>query len=81
MGFLNKATTAKNENDEIEYVFTTSQKKESSLNKIEVGEATSIFTKLKEYPYEFEIDSSLRLASIKSTGTHADNIYTMCFVK
>ncbi len=52
------------EKDEIEYVFTTSQKKQASLDKIEIGEATSIFTKLREYPYEFEIDSQLKLASI-----------------
>ncbi len=52
------------EKDEIEYVFTTSQKEQASLDKIEIGEATSIFTKLREYPYEFEINSSLQLASI-----------------
>ena len=51
------------ENDEIQYVTTKSQK-EASLDKIKVGEAESIFTKLREYPYEFEIDSKLRLASI-----------------
>ena len=51
------------EDDEIEYVELQS-KKVASLEKIEVGERTSIFTKLKEYPYEFEINSSLQLASI-----------------
>lgn len=51
------------EDNEIEYVELQS-KKVGSLNKIEVGESESIFTKLKEYPYEFEINSSLQLASI-----------------
>lgn len=52
------------ENDEIEYVFTKSQKEQASLEKIKIGDATSIFTKLREYPYEFEIDRQLKLASI-----------------
>lgn len=51
------------EDDEIQYVVLQS-KKVGSLEKIEVGNASSIFTKLKEYPYEFEINSSLQLASI-----------------
>jgi len=49
--------------NEIEYVELES-KNLAALDKIEVGDASSIFTKLKEYPYEFEIDSSLRLASV-----------------
>lgn len=44
------------EDNEIQYVQLQS-KKVGSLSKIEVGEAESIFTKLKEYPYEFEINS------------------------
>lgn len=51
------------EDDEMQYVELIS-KKTASLNKINVGNAGSIFTKIKAYPYEFEIDSSLRLASI-----------------
>lgn len=51
------------EDNEIEYVELES-KKIGSLGKIDVGENESIYTKLKEYPYEFEIDSSLRLTSI-----------------
>lgn len=51
------------EDNEIQYV-TLESKKIASIEKIDVGEATSIFTKLKEYPYEFEINSSLQLASI-----------------
>lgn len=54
------------EDDEIEYVQLQS-KKRGSLEKIDVGNATSIFTKLKEYSYEFEINSSLQLHSINDT--------------
>lgn len=57
--------------DEIEYVIT--KKEQASLDKIEVGEATSIFTKLKQYPYEFEINSKLQLASIDGVKTETDN--------
>lgn len=57
------------EDNEIEYVLLNS--KTASLNKIEVGSAKSIFTKLKDYPYEFEINSSLQLASID--GVKVDN--------
>ena len=54
------------EDDEMEYVLTTSKNVASlgKLDKIQVGEANSIFTKLKAYPYEFEINKSLQLASI-----------------
>lgn len=51
------------EDEEIQYVTLTS-KQTASLDKIDIGEAQSFFTKLKQYPYEFEIDSSLKLASI-----------------
>ena len=51
------------QDEDFEYV-ELETKKTASLNKIEVGENESIFTKLKEYPYEFEINSQLQLASI-----------------
>ena len=51
------------QDEDFEYV-ELETKKTASLNKIEVGKNESIFTKLKEYPYEFEIDSQLQLASI-----------------
>lgn len=51
------------EDEEIQYVELQS-KKVGSLSKIDVGSADSLFTKLKDYPYEFEINSSLQLASI-----------------
>ena len=51
------------EDGDIDYVLLQS-KAVSNLQKIDVGNSKSIFTKLKEYPFEFEIDSSLKLASI-----------------
>ena len=51
------------EDEEIQYVELES-KKIGNINKIEIGQNTSFFTKLKQYPYEFEINSSLQLASI-----------------
>ena len=51
------------EDDEIEYVELES-KRVGSIERIQVGEKKSVFIKLKEYPYEFEINSSLQLASI-----------------
>ena len=65
------------EADEIDYVFTKSQKKQASLDKIQVkDEDTSIFTKLREYPYEFEINRNLQLASIDGikVATNDENI-------
>lgn len=51
------------EDNEIEYVELSS--KIASLEPITIeNDTTSIFTKLKEYPYEFEINGSLQLASI-----------------
>ena len=50
------------EDDEIQYV---TEKSKIASTKYEVSEnPTSIFTKLNQYPYEFEINSSLQLASI-----------------
>lgn len=60
------------EDNDMEYVLKAS-KKNASLNKIDVGDVTSIYTKLKEYPYEFEINSSLQLASIDGVEVSKDN--------
>ena len=52
------------EDNEIQYIYNESQKNANiGKEKITVTGKT-IFTKLMDYPYEFEIDSSLRLASI-----------------
>lgn len=51
------------EDNDIEYVLSKS-KNQASLDKIDVTNVSSIFTKLKEYPYEFEIDNELKLKSI-----------------
>ena len=51
------------EDNDMEYVLTQS-KAHASLDKIDTTNLSSIYTKLKEYPYEFEIDDSLQLASI-----------------
>lgn len=50
------------EDNEIQYVAL--ERKIADKEKIIVGEKTSIYTKLNDYPYEFEINSSLQLASI-----------------
>lgn len=68
------------EDNDMEYVLLES-KKTASLDKIIVSDGKSIYTKLKEYPYEFEINRSLQLASIngvkvtKKEGTSNFVIY------
>lgn len=59
--------------NEIEYV-VTKHNAVAQLDKINIGDNNSIYTKLKKYPYEFEINNELQLASIdgvkiESTGT------------
>ena len=49
---------------DIEYVLTTSKALASCDQIIIPDGCSSIFTKLNEYPYEFEINSSMQLASI-----------------
>lgn len=51
------------EDEEMEYVQLAS-KTVASLDKITIGENKSIYTKIKKYPYEFEINDLLQLASI-----------------
>ena len=65
----------------IQYV--NGPQKIASTQDINFDTATSIFTKLKAYPYEFEIDSSLKLASINgisvkdTTGNDEDTEVSM----
>lgn len=63
------------EDNEIQYVALES--KVADKEKVTVGEKTSIFTKLNQYPYEFEINSSLQLASIDGEKLIADVTPTM----
>lgn len=65
------------EDNDMEYVLKKS-KKSGSLDKINVSDVSSIYTKLKKYPYEFEINSSLQLASID--GVNVKNNDTSNFV-
>ena len=60
------------DDNDIEYVQKQS-KKTASLDKIDVSDVSSIYTKLKEYPYEFEINSSLQLASIDGVEISKDD--------
>ena len=58
------------EDDEIQYVLLES--KIANKEKVTVGDKTSIYTKLNDYPYEFEINSSLQLASINGIKVATD---------
>ena len=60
------------EDKEIEYV-EKETKKQASLDKVDVTGINSIFTKIKKYPYEFEIDNELKLASIDGIKIAEDN--------
>ena len=59
------------EDNEIQYVAL--EHKEANKEKVTVGEKTSIFTKLNNYPYEFEINSKLQLASIDGIKIASQN--------
>ena len=62
MPTLKELSLALKQDNEIDYV---TEKSQIASTKYEVSEEpTSIFTKLKEYSYEFEINSSLQLAGI-----------------
>lgn len=64
------------EDKEIEYVQLES-KQIAKLDKIVVGENKSIFTKIRAYPYEFEINSSLQLASIDGVRIDTNETITI----
>ena len=62
MPTLKELSEALKDDNEIQYV---TEKSQIASTKYEVGEnPSSIYTKLNKYPYEFEINSSLQLASI-----------------
>ena len=60
------------EDNDMEYV-VLKEKEQASLEKITVGSTDSILTKLKEYPYEFEINNQLQLASIDGVKVATQN--------
>ena len=60
------------EDNDMEYVLKKS-KKSAALEKINVSDVSSIYTKLKKYPYEFEINSALQLASIDGVEVSKEN--------
>ncbi len=73
MPSLKELSEVLRDDNEIEYV---TEKSQIASTKYEVGEnPNSIFTKLQKYPYEFEIDSSLKLASINGVKIGNSNNY------
>ena len=52
------------EDNEIQYIYNESQKNASTEKEKIIVTGETIFTKLNDYPYEFEIDTFLRLASV-----------------
>ncbi len=80
MPTLQELADALCEDNEIQYV--TLESKVGNIEKITVGDKTSIYTKLIKYPYEFEINSKLQLASIDGVKIAnienvSENIYTL----
>ena len=62
------------QDEEVQYVEVATQKTASFLlPQIDASNLDSIFVKLKEYPYEFEINKSLQLASIDGVDVAVNN--------
>ena len=75
MPTLKELSEVLRDDKEIAYV---TEKSQIASTKYEVGEnPISIFTKLNEYPYEFEINGSLQLASIDGVEISKDNYSTV----
>lgn len=64
------------DDEEIEYVITKGTPLASILPLIDTTGYSSIFTKLKNYPYEFEIDGNLKLSSINGDKVDTENTNT-----
>ncbi len=73
MPTLKELSEVLKDDNEIQYVTEESQ---IATTKYEVGESpSSIYTKLNDYPYEFEINTSLQLASIDGVEISKENGY------
>ena len=74
---LQETANILSEDSEIEYVDTVSKNSSTETASltadINIGNSSSIYTKLKEFPYEFEINDSLQLASIDGVNLIASN--------
>lgn len=72
MPTLKELSIALKEDNEIDYV-TERSKVASTEYDISSENPSSIFTKLKEYPYEFEINGQLQLASVNGVKIIIEN--------
>ncbi len=76
MPTLKELSQVLKEDNEIQYVTETSKIAKAEYD-VPSEDPTSIYTKLSKYPYEFEINSSLQLASIdgvKLSNSNSQNI-------
>ena len=71
MPTLKELADAFSKDNDFEYVGETSII--TGLTEIENENPSSIFTKLKKYPYEFEINSSLKIANINGINIQESN--------
>lgn len=76
MPTLQELANELDKDSEIEYV-KRKNVEVGSLSYIDIGNATSIYTKLKDYKYEFEINSKFQLASIDGKEVERDNNTSM----
>ena len=68
------------EDKDMDYVLKESQKQAKLNEKIDVSNLEFIYTKLEEYPYEFKIDGSLRLAAVDGIEIADNNLNKDDFV-
>lgn len=68
------------EDKDMDYVLKESQKQAKLNDKIDVSNLEFVYTKLEEYPYEFKIDGSLRLAAVNGIEIADNNINKDDFV-
>lgn len=75
MPTLKELSLVLKEDNEIQYVTEQSKKQANTEYNVPSEEPNSIYTKLKEYPYEFEINGQLQLASIDGVKISKENGY------